>query len=501
MTIRKKLSLSFFVMVVLISLVGGLCFVGLNMKNNEMNEIFQKDLTLLVQSVGMETDMLQNRRSEKDYLLNIGKPEVQKKYLEHFEKKAVSIREKIQQVEQLGRKDQNLPQGLKQQLTTLASLYETYHQAVMNLVGQLKNQPDLSPIKANEIMTPHKGSIHNLESIIEATAKEVREMVKAATVKAVDNGRWMKNTVLILVAVAIFLGMLLGFFAIRSINRSLFDILEHLDAGADEMGSAFRQVAMASQTLAQGASEQAASLEESASSLEEMSAMTTRNAANADQANRLSEQTRTTTLSCSNAMQEMAAAIGQVSEASQETQRIVKTIDQIAFQTNLLALNAAVEAARAGEAGAGFAVVAEEVRNLAMRSAEAAKDTTRQIEDISNKINDAMETLFKTVDEFAGVDTNTGKVSELVGEIASASSEQAQGIEQVNLAVAQMGKVVQLNAASAEENASATAQMNAQIVQIKEFANELLMLVNGNTNHQPPSITGTTGKEPKLHYN
>ena len=283
-TIQKKLSFSFLVMVALISLVGGLGFVGLNKKINEMNEIFQKDLTLLVQSMGMETEMLQNRRSEKDYLLNIGKPQVQKKYLEHFEQKAVSIREKIQKVDELSQNDQQLPQDLKQQLITLASLYEKYHQAVLDLVGQLKSQPDLSPQKANEIMTPHKESIHNLESIIETTAKEVRKMVHATVVKSMDNGRWMINAVLILVLSGIILGIMLGFFVTRSINRPLFRIMESLGAGSDQVGSASTQVSAASQSLAQGTSEQAASLEESTASLEELSAMTRTNAENAKEA-------------------------------------------------------------------------------------------------------------------------------------------------------------------------------------------------------------------------
>lgn len=207
--------------------------------------------------------------------------------------------------------------------------------------------------------------------------------------------------------------------------------------------------------------------------------LTQQNAAHASEADALSKETKGTTDSCSGTMQEMAAAIGQVSDASEETQKIVKTIDEIAFQTNLLALNAAVEAARAGEAGAGFAVVADEVRNLALRASTAAKDTTGQIDNISKKIEEAMELVFKTIDAFAKVDENTGKVNELVSEIAAGSDEQAQGIEQINRAVTDMDKVVQQNAAGAEESASASEAMNAQTDLMMEMVNDLLPLVNG----------------------
>jgi methyl-accepting chemotaxis protein len=273
--------------------------------------------------------------------------------------------------------------------------------------------------------------------------------------------------------------MIVVFFIAKSIADPISRISADLKESADQVVGASGQVSSSSQQLSEGASEQAASIEETSSSLEEMSSMTKQNADNANQANSLSSETKATTESCSGIMQEMAAAIGQVDESSKETQKIVRTIDEIAFQTNLLALNAAVEAARAGEAGAGFAVVADEVRNLAIRAAEAAKNTTEQIEDIGRKINDAMEMVFKTIDEFTKVDQNTGKVSGLVEEIAAASSEQARGIEQVNIAVTEMDRVVQQNAANAEESASASEEMNAQAEHMKVSVNDLTALVWG----------------------
>ncbi|RPH87560.1 MAG: HAMP domain-containing protein [Desulfobacteraceae bacterium] len=244
------------------------------------------------------------------------------------------------------------------------------------------------------------------------------------------------------------------------------DEIGELSAAINEMrqkfGEAVGQSVAMSQALSEAASEQAASIEETSSSLEEMSSMTKQNAENADQANTLITGNNQVMDKTSISMTELTQSMKDIASSSEQTQKIIKTIDEIAFQTNLLALNAAVEAARAGEAGAGFAVVADEVRNLAMRAAEAARNTSSLIEDIVKKIQGGVGVVTQTNQNFGEATRNSGKVRDLIAEMAAATREQAQGLEQVNQAVAEMNKVTQQNAAGAEELASIMAMFKTE---------------------------------------
>jgi methyl-accepting chemotaxis protein len=185
-----------------------------------------------------------------------------------------------------------------------------------------------------------------------------------------------------------------------------------------------------------------------------MAAQTQNNAENTNKASELMTHSNEVVSRANASMAELTRSMRDIAGASEQTQKIVKSIDEIAFQTNLLALNAAVEAARAGEAGAGFAVVAEEVRNLAMRAAEAAKNTAQQMGEIVQKIKRGEQLVVNTAKDFEVVAGSSGKVMQLMGEISEASREQSQGIDQINRAVSEMNGVTQRNAASAEELAS-----------------------------------------------
>ena len=268
-------------------------------------------------------------------------------------------------------------------------------------------------------------------------------------------------------------------FIARSIANPIKRVVSGLDHSAEQVTSAAGQISSASQSLAEGASEQAASIEETSSSLEEMSSMTRQNADHAAQARGMMEDVHKIVQKVNDHMNDMAEAIGEITSSSEETSKIIKTIDEIAFQTNLLALNAAVEAARAGEAGAGFAVVADEVRSLAMRAADAAKNTSELIEGTIGAVRKGNELTDLTQDAFKENVEISEKIGNLIDEIAAASLEQAQGIEQVNLAVTQMDKVTQQNAANAEESASAAEEMNSQSEQMRNYVGNLVSLVGG----------------------
>ncbi|MFH1057139.1 MAG: methyl-accepting chemotaxis protein [Pseudomonadota bacterium] len=279
---------------------------------------------------------------------------------------------------------------------------------------------------------------------------------------------------------AMILGLVLSLLLSRNLARPLRRVMEGLNQGAREVASASAELMGASQRLSEGASEQAASLEETSAALEQMAAMTRTNAEHAQVADGLARDNGLRMAEARAAMDRLDQAMRQIDTAGQQTGKIIKTIDEIAFQTNLLALNAAVEAARAGSAGAGFAVVADEVRRLAMRSAEAAKSTAELIQTTLSRVGEGNSLMGATGKSFGQVEAGNRRLGELVSEIAAASREQAQGIEQVSQATSDVDRVTQQNAAGAEETAAASQELQVQAGRLDEHMGLLRTMVEGS---------------------
>ena len=255
--------------------------------------------------------------------------------------------------------------------------------------------------------------------------------------------------------------------ALNTATANLESSLTQVAGGADQVTAASNEINSGSQSLARGASEQASSLEEISASLQEIRSMSLQNTANSREARTLAESSTASAEKGSSNAQRLSDAMARIKKSSEETAKIVKTIDEIAFQTNLLALNAAVEAARAGDAGKGFAVVAEEVRNLAMRSAEAARTTGELISASRVQADEGWTLNHEVHSNLVEIVASIKKVGTMMGEIAAASEQQSSGVGQVSTAVEQLNQVTQTNAASSEESASAAAELSAQADELR----------------------------------
>jgi methyl-accepting chemotaxis protein len=468
-----------FVLVSLIAvIVGAVGLRSISIMNDRVNQIYERELLGISYVKEANISLLYIARAERNMLLSTT-GEDREKYGERLKKYEETYCENMQKAVPLFRSDKG-----KELLSKVDSAWQEYRDAHIHVVD-LAMQDELQQKRASVdyCMGPARQKMQILDEALTDLERHKEENAKAASE---ETARIYKSSNILMTGfmlAGMILGIILGTLLTIGITRPIKRIIAGLSEASEQVASASGQVASAGRQLAEGASEQAAALEESASAIEEMASTARQSSNNAVQANGLMVETLQVIDHSTASLAELTASMQEISKASEEISKIVKTIDGIAFQTNLLALNAAVEAARAGEAGTGFAVVADEVRSLAMRSAQAAKSTAALIDDSVHRIQMGSVLVSKTNDTFAAVSKHAITVSNLVGEITSASGEQSRGAAEISGAITQVDIVVQQNATNAEESASASEELNRQALHMKEFVDALLSLFGRGRKH------------------
>lgn len=471
-SLNTKLTCMLIFMLAVPGILSFLGIMGMKQINQKVNKIVDISTQKVKLASKISQDILEIARAEKNIILSRDREKADE-YQIFIEKVETKIQERKQKLYDL--LDDNGKASVDK-FTEKWNQYLVIKEEVRRLIA-------LDPIsKFQGIRLSSNEARHLLDQAVaiigDIIIENEKEMAqdRVETDEAYKSGR---NRMIGFSAAGFALSFIFGLYFIRSITRPFKEVFSGLNRFSEgelnETADKFRniianlsgsQVAASSQSLSEGASEQAASIEETTSSLEQVSSMIKQNANNAGLADKLMKEAIQIVEAANDSMNELTGSMDEICSASGDISEIIRTIDSIAFQTNLLALNAAVEAARAGEAGAGFAVVAGEVRNLAMRSADAAKNISAMIENIIRRVNQGSELVAKTNDVFKQVAQSAARVGELVAEIAAASGDQSVGIEQVGKAMGEMDTVVQQNAANAEELSAQAEQMDGIVAEL-----------------------------------
>lgn len=498
--IRVKLIICFIVLAVFTGIVG---IVGItNMENmNSRSEKMYNANFLPAQDLAKIQTFLENVRAT--HLLAL------------YEKDPTTVQNRLDSISALAKQSNDM---LKKYETTIAdeeerSLYNSFMNTLtsyreardsnLNLIKEQKYDEALAVLsKVSEARLKSDG---DLQKLIDYNKKLATDAVNANATSFKSQTMVMIVTIIVGIGFAISLGIIIANLISKSLNtlvagankiaegdldvtidintkdevgvlaaafgkmsNNLNDVMSNISNAAEQVASGAKQVSDSSMELSQGATEQASSIEELTASIEEIAAQTKLNADNANEANELAEIAKNNATRGNSQMREMLKAMEGINESSSNISKIIKVIDEIAFQTNILALNAAVEAARAGQHGKGFAVVAEEVRNLAARSANAAKETTAMIEGSIKKVEGGTKIASETAEALDKIVADIAKVANIVGDISTASNEQALGISQVNQGIMQVSEVVQTNSATSEESAAASEELSSQAELLRE---------------------------------
>lgn len=376
------------------------------------------------------------------------------------------------------------PANLEQlkNIETAAKSYEAALRGFVVIMQDTSAESRLLVKAANEVLVA-------AEAVVDLGLSNVGTISQDST-ESLSLASWVMIIGLVL---ALIISFGVAFFMIRSIVKIVVESVKSLSEGTTQVVSASEQISSASVSLAEGASSQASSVEEVSATIEQATASNNQNAENSREANILAQHSNEAAKIGNQRVEELMGAMEKITDSSQKIAKIIKTIDEIAFQTNLLALNAAVEAARAGEHGLGFAVVAEEVKNLAERSAGAAKEITGIIEASIDQVKMGTDVANKTKESFGDILSGIKKTSDLIGEIAISAKEQAEGMNQIATAMGSVDQITQQNASASEETAAAAEELNAQALSMLQSVSEIAALAGfdmGKEHMRAPTSQG-----------
>jgi methyl-accepting chemotaxis protein len=478
-TLTKRVTLGFAGLLLLFVALGSASYVWLQQIRGRQHEISAHVLP----GLNSATDLKDNAALIELYTLRhegTRVPEAQARWEKEIATVAAHTEEVLAAAEQ--RSSTPAEQAALARIRTALTAYTNAQKPVLELSRVSLSDVDLELEIAKSALAPAYTELRTACETLFQTETQQGQTEVHGTEATID--RALKLT-LTFSGLAMLCGAGISFGLIRSLGKVLGRVAQDLGADSRQIALATEQTAATSQALATAATQQAASLEETSASLEEMTSMTKRTAANAQAAKELGNATRAAADAGTTDIQTMSLAMDEIKVSSDNIAKIIKTIDEIAFQTNLLALNAAVEAARAGEAGAGFAVVADEVRSLAQRSATAAKETATQIEDSIQKSARGVQISARVRLALGEIVAKARQMDELIHEIASATSEQSQGIGQINQAVTHLDQGTQAAAASSTQLASAAAALRSQTASLHHSVQSLDTLVGVGPAPQP----------------
>lgn len=474
LSLKTKTLLAFFSISVLMMAVGGVSYYFNHESTDKYTVISKTNLPNVLAMGGLRFRSQEVNRvliravfsdNEKDYAMF---KEEYKKGLEGYEE-AVKKYEEIEFVPGEGELFNSSEDHWHQYVKTSSEIIE--------LAGKPETKQKAAAM-LTEVLTPfRKNHAESLSTLM----KFHQDLAQKATAEAEDISKLGETIIVSIIAIGLLCALALGFFFATSLSKSLGRISEEISGAAEQTSSSGTQLSAASQTLSAGSSEAAASLEETVASLEELSSMVKLNAEHAKEANTLSQTSRDSAHRGEGEINKLIKAMEEIASGSKKIEEIISVIDDIAFQTNLLALNAAVEAARAGEQGKGFAVVAEAVRNLAQRSAAAAKEITTLIQDNVEKSTSGARVASQSGVVLKEIVDSVKKVADLNSEISVASQEQSNGLEQISKAMNQLDQATQGNAASSEEVAASSQQMSSQATVLAGLVVDLRSLVEGES--------------------